>query len=283
MLALSHLMQKGRETKDAQKAMEQQKEDLESTLLALRLQKDDLKGKEEHTKHDLHKFDNFLQRHEEKHCQAMRTVTRERELINQKEADIKALQQEMKSLIKERDQLQKHVNKNAFYRTFVDKIVKASDQFQEIHQVMSQYETLTLTREELLRITRQNQESIEKCKAQLSCIKEQGTDTVLHCSNTLTQLQNQLDKAQADVIIWESRWAHIQNTAAEKTILLGTIKMATLDLYQSLCKRARDTGKTSIAPEDTFKQLEKIQTLLSELIYIWEELSNTESALTGHD
>ncbi|KAI4876012.1 hypothetical protein NFI96_019278 [Prochilodus magdalenae] len=225
-----------------------------------------------------------VQDNEVKRCRAMRKVSRQRELTNQKQADLLALQEEMKSLIKERDKLVKRVRKNAVYHMFLDRAVQACEQwisipanegpfqFQDVRQVMCRYDTLKLTREDLLQITQQNQENIEKSRAELADFIKQGNDTLLHYNNTLAQLQSQLDKAREERMIWESRWAHIQNTAAKKTLLLGTIKMAILNLYQSMCKRSKDTGEVPIAPEDTFKQLEKIQTFLSDLIAVWEEV-----------
>ncbi|XP_036448110.1 coiled-coil domain-containing protein 42-like [Colossoma macropomum] len=227
------------------------------------------------------KFDNFLKDNEAKRCRAMRKVNRERELTNKKQADLLALQEEMKSLVKERDKLMKRVKKNAIYPRFLDKVVQASPQFQEVRQLMSRYYTLKLMSEDLLQITQQNQESMEKSQAQLAHFTKQGNDTILQYNNTLSHLQSQLDEARAEGMIWESRWAHIQNTAAKKTLLLGTIKMATLNLYQSVCKRAKDTGDAPIAPEDTLKQLEKIQTFLSDLISMWEEVSRSRSLLPG--
>uniref|UniRef100_A0A8C8RSJ8 Coiled-coil domain containing 42 n=1 Tax=Pelusios castaneus TaxID=367368 RepID=A0A8C8RSJ8_9SAUR len=52
----------------------------------------------------------------------------------------------------------------------------------------------------------------------------------------------------------ESRWAHIQNTAAKKTLMLGTIKMATLNLFQSVSKQLKES--LSVPVEDTHKQLD---------------------------
>uniref|UniRef100_A0A3B4CVR7 DUF4200 domain-containing protein n=1 Tax=Pygocentrus nattereri TaxID=42514 RepID=A0A3B4CVR7_PYGNA len=223
-----------------------------------------------------------MQDNEAKRCRVMRKVNQERELTNQKQADLLALQEEMKSLVKERDKLMKRVEKNAIYLRFLDKVVEAPSQFQEVRQLKSCYYSLKLMSEDLLQITQQNQESIEKSWAQLVHFTKQGNDTILHYNNTLSQLQSQLDKAREEGMIWESRWVHIQNTAAKKTLLLGTIKMATLNLYQSVCKRAKDTGDAPIAPEDTFQQLEKIQSFLSDLISMWEEVSRSHLLLPGH-
>lgn len=57
----------------------------------------------------------------------------------------------------------------------------------------------------------------------------------------------------------ESRWAHIQNTAAKKTLKLGTIKMATLNLFQSVSKQLKET--LSVPVEDTHKQLDMVEHL----------------------
>ncbi|XP_012661450.1 coiled-coil domain-containing protein 42 isoform X2 [Otolemur garnettii] len=72
----------------------------------------------------------------------------------------------------------------------------------------------------------------------------------------------------------ESRWAHIQNTAAKKTLLLGTIKMATLNLFQIVSKQLKDAAGVSL--EDTHKQLDMIQQYIQDLSDIWAEVKKKE-------
>ncbi|XP_041702334.1 coiled-coil domain-containing protein 42-like [Coregonus clupeaformis] len=266
----SRLLQKRREATEVHKAMKLQG-DFESTLRAMRIRKDELiEGGQ--MKEYLQKFDNFLK------LLGKPAERGKRELTNQKQVDMVTLQEDTKSLIKERDCLKKRVQKNGIYTLYpryLDKVVQASEQA-EARQVMSRYDTLMLTREDLVQTTQQNQDSTEKARAQLARFMEQSNDT-------LAQLQCQLDKARAEGIIWESRWAHIQDTAAKTTLLLGTIKMATLNLYQSVCKRAKDTRELPVAPEDTPKQQEKIQTFLADLIALWEEVSMPDQpGPTGH-
>lgn len=52
-------------------------------------------------------------------------------------------------------------------------------------------------------------------------------------------VQTRLDKAQSEAVHWESKWTHIQNTAAKKTLLLGRIKIATHNLYQLVARHAK--------------------------------------------
>ncbi|KAM6175397.1 coiled-coil domain-containing protein 42 isoform 2-T2 [Erethizon dorsatum] len=72
----------------------------------------------------------------------------------------------------------------------------------------------------------------------------------------------------------ESRWAHIQNTAAKKTLLLGTIKMATLNLFQTVSKQLKEASQVSL--EDTHKQLDMIQQFIQDLSDIWAEVKKKD-------
>ncbi|XP_041094672.1 coiled-coil domain-containing protein 42-like [Polyodon spathula] len=215
---------------------------------------------------------------EVKRLRAMKKAAQERELTNQKESDLAALQQEMTSLNHEREVLEKRVLRHAVFLRYLERVVQASEQFQEVRQVMSRYDTLVLTREDLLRTAQENQENMDRARAQLGRFLEEKNNVVLQYNNQLAQLQSRLDQARSDALLWESRWTHIQNTAAKKTLLLGTIKMATLNLYQTVCKRQRDGGGDPVPLEDTPKQLEKIQKVILDMATISEEVTKQEAA-----
>lgn len=59
----------------------------------------------------------------------------------------------------------------------------------------------------------------------------------------------------------ESHWAHIQSTAARKTLLLGQIKLAVLNLFQLATARLK--VPVNVALEDTEAQLDTVSTALS--------------------
>nr|XP_029537613.1 coiled-coil domain-containing protein 42-like [Oncorhynchus nerka] len=130
-------------------------------------------------------------------------------------------------------------------------------QFQEAWQVMSRVDSLVQTREELLTSIKQNQECCETARTQLTQYLEQNDDRLLHYNNRLAKLQRILDRVRSETMLWESRWAHIQNLATTKAMLLGTIKLATANLYQTTSKKAQD-GWGEVALKDTLKQLDKL-------------------------
>ncbi|KAJ8016929.1 hypothetical protein DPEC_G00012460 [Dallia pectoralis] len=253
----SRLLQKSWEAMEVQKAVILQTESIVSIHGALEVGKKELKEKEEQGKEYRKRFDNFLNDNDTNRCRALMKADQEMKLTNQKQVELLGLQAEMKALIKERNRLAKRVLKNAIYPDYLERVVQASEQFHEARQVMSRYDTLMLNREDLIRTSRQNQKSTAKARAHLVRFTEQNNDTLLHYNNTLARLQSKLDQARAESLIWESRWAHIQNTAAKKTLLLGTIKMASLNLYQCVWKRNKGNEDSPVLPEDTVKQLEK--------------------------
>ena len=54
---------------------------------------------------------------------------------------------------------------------------------------------------------------------------QEKNNEILGYNNQLAGLQTWLDAAQSQAVKWESKWTHIKNTAAKKTLLLGRIKM----------------------------------------------------------
>ena len=70
-----------------------------------------------------------------------------------------------------------------------------------------------------------NQEKVELEKQQLMKYTEEKNNEILSYNNQLAGLQTRLDKAQSAAVKWESKWTHIKNTAAKKTLLLGRVKM----------------------------------------------------------
>lgn len=85
-------------------------------------------------------------------------------------------------------------------------------------------------------------------------------------------MQTQLEDAKSQAVKWESAWAHIQNTAASKTLELGQINMATHNLYMLVNKylgKRIEKGDTGVS---TLDQLDKIQVCIHDLSEITQEV-----------
>ncbi|KAM3872122.1 coiled-coil domain-containing protein 42-like [Diretmus argenteus] len=243
-------------------------QELESTLRDLKAYND---AQEETTGTELN-FDSFIKDREEKRCEAVKKAEQERKATEQEKAKMCALREEMKAMRKEQQHLKKKLQKKAIYKTYLEEVAQASNRFQDSGEVISYFENLMLNQEEVMQIT--GQDSIEHTRAQQI---QQSNETIVHYKNTLSQLQSQLDMIHTKRMIWESNWANIQNTAAEKALLLGSIKMATSNVYQrlyKLCKHTEDDAP--VAPDDVLRHLEQIPLYFSKWKSILEDLAKLE-------
>ncbi|XP_028904646.1 coiled-coil domain-containing protein 42 isoform X2 [Ornithorhynchus anatinus] len=245
------LLEKKKEARLVHRAMEGQKETFKRKMEALTLRWEELAAKELQLKAHIQKFEQFVQENDQKRIRALKKASKERELKKQRGQELAKARQEMALLKQEDLLLSRQLQDYSIFNKYLEKVVENSESAQE------------------------GQEKIEQAKGRLARYMEEKDDEVLQHNNDLARLQMRFDRARSDVIIWESRWAHIQNTAAKKTLLLGTIKMATLNLFQIVSKQLKET--TSVPVEDTHKQLDLIQQYIQDLADIWSELKKTQS------
>uniref|UniRef100_A0A2K5II70 DUF4200 domain-containing protein n=1 Tax=Colobus angolensis palliatus TaxID=336983 RepID=A0A2K5II70_COLAP len=90
------------------------------------------------------------------------------------------------------------------------------------------------------------------------------------------QLQERLEAARERTLHWESKWIQIQNTAAEKTLLLGRCRMAVLNLFQLVCQHQGQPPTLDI--EDTEGQLEQVKLFMQDLSAMLAGLGQAEPA-----
>ncbi|XP_072456488.1 cilia- and flagella-associated protein 73 isoform X4 [Notamacropus eugenii] len=140
-----------------------------------------------------------------------------------------------------------------------DKFLK----FQEIPELMTRFNGLSETQVILSEREQTLHKAVEDARAELFKLVEEKNDEILKQNNRLADLQLRLEEVRTQALQWESRWVHIQNTAAQKTLLLGQIKMVALNLFQMVCKQKKEVP--ALAVEDTEGQLEQVQQYFQDL------------------
>ncbi|XP_004857566.1 coiled-coil domain-containing protein 42 isoform X1 [Heterocephalus glaber] len=263
------LLEKKKEAVAMHQAMEQKKETFKHRMETLKLRWEELGIKEEQLKAHIQKFEQFIQENDQKRIRALKKANKERELKRHHLRELTKAKQDMAALQLEHQQLSNKLQDYSIFNQYLEKVVENSE-FEEIHEVIGRYKTLVSMHHDLMQSTREGQEKIERAKTRLARYMEEKDNEILQHNNELARLQMRFDRARSDVIVWESRWAHIQNTAAKKTLLLGTIKMATLNLFQVVSKQLKEATQVSL--EDTHKQLDMIQQFIQNLSDIWAEV-----------
>merc|ERR1711937_467290 len=266
------LLEERREMAEVEQAFVAQKEEFQMTMESLQQRTEELERKEQQLKESLLKFDKFLKENDAKRARAIKKAADERELCKDKE--VLKLEELQQKLIDEREKLNEKLKKHEIYQVFMQKVLDASEEFSEVREIIDRYNTLVATHSDLLDREQLNQKASEDEKARLVRFTEEKNNQILHYNNKLAQLQTRLDQAQSNAVKWESKWTHIQNTAAKKTLLLGRIKIAIHNLYQLVCKHSKGT----VAPtEDTMVQLDRIQTFIQDLSQITSEIKRQEA------
>jgi len=273
----TRLLEKRREMIEVEQALSAQKEEFQMKMESLQQRREELERKEHQLKESLLKFDKFLKENDSKRARAVKKSHDERELRKGKEKDIIRLKSEIEELVTERDRYQKKLEKNSIFQRYMERVQESTDEFSEIRDIIGRYDTLVATHLDLLERDQINQDAIENEKARLVRFTEEKNNEILNCNNYLAELQTRLDQAQSKAVKWESKWAHIQNTAAKKTLLLGRIKIASHNLFQLVNKHLKQQGP-AVNTDDTSSQLDKIQVFIQDLSQITHEIKRVEAA-----
>jgi hypothetical protein len=270
----TRLLEERREMVEVEHALIAQKEEFQMRKESLQQRTEELERKEQQLKESLLKFDKFLKENDAKRARAIKKSAEEQELCKKKETEAQKLEDLQQQLVGERERLSEKLEKHEIYQKFMQKVLDQSEEFSETREIIDRYNTLVATHSDLLDREQLNQKASEDEKARLVRFTEEKNNQILHYNNKLAQLQTRLDQAQSNAVKWESKWTHIQNTAAKKTLLLGRIKIATHNLYQLVCKNSKGTVQPT---ENTITQLDRIQTFIHDLTLITNEIRKHES------
>ncbi|XP_016537082.1 coiled-coil domain-containing protein 42 homolog isoform X5 [Poecilia formosa] len=176
----------------------------------------------------------------------------------EKEAEIQRLKEECEELKKKKQEMQLQTLKYIPYREFLERVLKLT-KFTNVDELAGYFENLLYIRDQLYQRETQVQERMEEQKKACQILKDKHNLVWLQKNNHLSQLQTELEKARSEALIWERQWNQIQETAAKKTLELGQITYATLNLFEMA---GGVTGVGGLHIHDTEKQLEAIKNFM---------------------
>lgn len=272
----TRMLEKRREMAEVEQALLAQKEEFQMKMESIQQRREELERKEEQLKDSIFKFDRFLKENDSKRSRAVRKANEERQLTGQKEKEATRIQQEITQLGEQKERLQQRMARHAVFQKYLERVLEKSDEFQEVREMIDRFNTLVATQANLLRREIVNQEAMEHERAMLFKYVEEKHSEILQDNNELAQLQTGLETAHGNLIQLESKWTHIQNTAAQKTLTIGLVKMATYNLFQIFTKQMH--LQANIPMEDTEGQLDKIGICLGDMTDIFADLRKAETA-----
>ncbi|PKK22734.1 coiled-coil domain containing 42B [Columba livia] len=191
------------------------------------------------------------------------------------------LEQRRQRLCQRKDQLQDVILKfNAFLQHFGDylqDVVARTGQFQDVPAMLAHFVALAGARAALAQEAAPGQERLAQRRAQLQQYREETDSELLRTRDELARLRARLEATRIEVLQEESRWAQIQRAATRRTLQLGQIKLAVLNLFQLVTAQFR--VPMDVALENTEAQLDMVLLCMQDLAAICAELHHREPGL----
>ncbi|KAM9195001.1 cilia- and flagella-associated protein 73 [Dugong dugon] len=268
------LLEKRQELAAADQGLRAQKEAFQTTMAALQLRWEQLEQKEQELKGSFLRFDKFLQEAEVRRSRALCRAADERHRARRHEDEARRLWAQLEELRRERARLQRRLERLAPCARLLEQVLERLPEFQEVPELVARFDDLADTQAALRRTERERLAALEAARARLQRLQDTWQEEVLQQGQRRAQLQERLEEARERTLHWESKWIQIQNTAAERTLLLGRTRMAALNLFQVVCQHQRQPPTLHL--EDTEGQLEQVKQFIQDLSSILASLRKAE-------
>ncbi|XP_053181526.1 coiled-coil domain-containing protein 42 like-2 [Scomber japonicus] len=194
-------------------------------------------------------------------AQTLDKAKKERKEVIEKEAETERLKEEHAELKQRKEELLHQVERHSVYQDFMERVLKMT-KFEDVEALTDHLENLLHIRDQLFQKESEAQEQADQLRKELLTLEDQHRLLLLQKNNELSQLQTELERTRSEAEIWERKWNHVQETAAKKTLLLGQIKMATLNLYE--LTGGEVGGEEGVDMNDTEIQLDKIKIFIQD-------------------
>ncbi|KAE8578652.1 hypothetical protein XENTR_v10023715 [Xenopus tropicalis] len=255
---------------EIQKMLEEGREEYHRAMEGAALEWEKLQEKEAEIRASLEAYRESIAKDNKTRERALREAAKARRRRAQYDLELKALQEQCEELHKKRTKTKAQVQKYEKFYRYLEKVVKASEKFQDIPDLMSRFHTL-------VNYLPQEEQKSQESRSQRSHCMEEKSDSIVQLSNEIHRLYIRLEKAKKKRRESELRWNQLLKMAARKNLLLGTIQAAVLDICQTTSSQG--LGSKSFGEEDIVEQLETIREDIKDLTDIWEKLSLNEKLM----
>ncbi|KAM9371547.1 cilia- and flagella-associated protein 73 [Phaethornis superciliosus] len=260
LLPSTRLLLKRQEMVKVEKALESRREhvlmpqEFRQKMEHLARRQQQLGQRQEQLRDAILKFDTFLKASAARQEQALRRAGEERARVAGQGAEAARLRQGLTELLRHRDNLARRLRSLRCFGDYLRDVLASTGQFQDVPAMLAHFVALARAQAALAQQAEARQEQLAQVQARLQRYQEEASSELLHTKEELDQLHACLEATRRDVLQEESHWAHIQSVATQKTLLLGQIKLAVLNLFQLTTARLK--VPVDMALEDTEAQLD---------------------------
>lgn len=207
-----------------QEALNSQKEEFARREDAFRRREEVLRRKDIELQESLIKFNKFLQENESKRNRALKRGADERKQREQKEAEIKKLEEQLREKLQEEQALKEVAERNMKYHEYLENVVQQMSKFfPEISDVLNRYKTLKDVNQYLVEKNQREDETNENTRREYTTYRKVKENELLNCNNDIAVMQVKLEHGKVTSLELQSKLDRHTQEAAKKTLALGQI------------------------------------------------------------
>jgi len=245
----TRLLEKRRQMYEVQDALENQKTRFAKDEEQFKQKEEQLRKKDLNLQHQLFRFNKFLQDNEAKRRRAETRAAEEAAQIRQKDEEIADLERQLEESKQHCLELEDEVSKNMKYEEFLERVKDSCDEYSQIEELVTRYETLEGANKDLVELQTASDKRIEELRNECRDYGKQQEMEHLELTNRYSQLSIQLDEEMKE----KARLEHMVDEATQEdskhSLHFGQILMSVENLYLR-CTAKRRNIQHSITPAD---------------------------------
>ena len=220
----TRLLEKRRHMFEVQEALDAQKEEFQRREATFKRREEMLKQKDLALQESLIKFNKFLQENDSKRNRAEKKRVDEAKQKQGKEAEIVKLLVEVERQKEKRAQMEAEVHKMSQYQAYLEGVLEVEEEYPEIVDLLSRYETLDAAHEDLVQRQHLAGRENEEERHNLQTFIRERTDEILGYNNKIAELQQQSEKTSESAIEKQDEADRQMAVVAERTLQLGQVR-----------------------------------------------------------
>jgi len=216
---------------EVQDALENQKSRFAREEETFRKKEEQLRAKDLQLQHQLFRFNKFLQDNEAKRRRAESRAADEAAQIKQREEEIRELEKSLEQSKQDCFALEDEVTKNMKYEEFLERVKDNVQEYSEIQDLVTRFETLESAHKDLMFIQSTSDDKIEELRNEYMTFQKETDMEMLAMTNRVAQLQNEREEASRVRDTLEVQMDEATQEDAKHSLHFGQILMSVENLY----------------------------------------------------
>ncbi|NWV70756.1 CCD42 protein, partial [Malurus elegans] len=256
LLPSTRVLLKRREVAELERELQNHREEFQRRMESLAQRRQQLARREEQHREAVLRFDSFLKAVAARRERALRREGEQRARAAAERAEAGRLRRDLEALLRHRERLARRLRSLRPFGDYLRDVLATMGQFQDVPAMLAHFGVLAGMRAALAREAEAGQKRLAQAMARLQRYRQESSTQLLATRDELARLHTRLEAARQDALQWESCWSQIQSTTTQKTLLLGQIKLAVLNLFQLTTAQLRIPMDGT--QEDTKGQLDMV-------------------------